>query len=57
MLPIGSNFARGWVIGLKRYADGNPTGIANANPILDTLEYQVDFRDGKFSELTENVIV
>ena len=57
MLPIGSNFARGRVIGLKRYADGNPTGIANANPILDTLEYQVDFRDGKFSELTENVIV
>ena len=57
MLPRGNNFARGRVIFRKRGADGNPTGRANANPILDTREYQVDFGDVEVSELTENVIV
>ena len=56
MLPIGSNFYRGRVIGRKTDADGNPTGRANANPIIDTREYQVDFRNGEVSELTANVI-
>ena len=36
MLPRGNKFSRGRVIVSKRYADGNPTGRANANPILDT---------------------
>ena len=56
MLPRGSNFSRGRVIGRKRDTDGNPTGRANANPILDTREYEVEFSNGEVSELTANVI-
>ena len=36
ILPRGSKFSRGRVIGRKRDVDGNPTGRANTNPILDT---------------------
>ena len=35
ILQRRSNFARGRVIVRKRDADRNPTGRANANPILD----------------------
>ena len=44
------------MIGRKREVDGNPTGRANPNSILDTQEYQVQFGDGEVSKLTENVI-
>ncbi len=42
--------ARKWDI------DGNPTGVANANPILDTRDYVVTFDDGDVTELTANLI-
>ena len=56
MLPRGSSYARGKVIGRKRDADGNVVGRSNENPILDTREYRVQFDDGEVSELTANVI-
>jgi hypothetical protein len=34
------------VISRKRDASGNPTGVARANPILDTRIYNVQFPDG-----------
>jgi hypothetical protein len=40
----------------KRDIDGNPTGVANANPILDTRAYVVTFDDGDVTELTANLI-
>ena len=56
MLPRGDSLARGRVVGRKRDADGNPLGRANANPILDTRRYEVEFADGEVTELTANVI-
>jgi len=40
----------------KRDADGNPIGRADANPILDTREYIVEFEDGDEAELNANLI-
>ena len=40
----------------KRDHEGNVIGISNANPILDTREYEVKFEDGDVTELTANVI-
>ena len=56
MLLIGSNFAHVRLIGRKSDVDGNPTGRAKENPILDTQEYQVELGYGEVSELTTNVI-
>ncbi len=36
--------------------DGNPIGLANSNPILDTRTYIIDFDDGDQTELTANLI-
>ena len=56
MLPRGSRYARGKVIGRKRNAYGNAVVRTNGNPILDTREYCVGFDDGEVSELAENMI-
>ena len=40
----------------KRDNAGNPIGLANANPILDTRSYIVHFDDGDQTELTANMI-
>jgi len=37
-------------------ADGNPIGWAAANPILDTREYIVEFKDGDEAQLNPNLI-
>ena len=47
---------KGRVKSRKRDADGNLTGRADANPILDTREYIVEFDDGDEAELTANLI-
>jgi hypothetical protein len=39
-----------------RNADGEVIGKANANPILDTGIYEVEFMDGRVSEITANSI-
>ena len=44
------------VIGWKRDQDGNPIGTRNANPILDTREYEVEFQDGATDTFTANII-
>ena len=39
-----------------RNEEGEETGRANANPILDTRTYEVEFQDGGISEITANLI-
>ena len=57
MLSSGSKILRGQVTGRKRNIDGNTTGQASDNPILETQEYSIQFEDGEVTELTENAIV
>jgi hypothetical protein len=38
-IPRGGTLVRGCVTSHKQGKDGNPVGLANANPILDTHEY------------------
>ncbi len=40
----------------KRDKDGNPVGLASANPILDTREYMFTFNDGDETVLNGNLI-
>ena len=40
----------------KRDANGRPVGKRNANPILDTREYEVEFSDGASDMFVVNVI-
>jgi hypothetical protein len=40
----------------NRDKDGNPIGLANANPILDTREYTFTFDDGDETVLNANLI-
>jgi hypothetical protein len=49
--------ARGQVVRRKRDADGNLIGWSNANPILDSRLYEVEFANGEVAKLTANVIV
>jgi hypothetical protein len=44
------------VVGRKRDADGNPIGVHNTNPILDTREYEVEFPDGATDVFMANMI-
>ena len=45
------------VKGRKRDSDGNPIGIRNAKPILDTRIYQLEFPDGRVEEYGMNVLI
>jgi len=57
MLPrCGGTMVKGRVAARKRDSDGNPIGLANANPILDTQSYVVHFDDGDQTKLTANMI-
>ena len=56
LLPNMGEMMKAKVIGRKRDADGNPIGVWNANPILDTREYQVEFPDGATDVFTANTI-
>ena len=47
MLPRGGTLAKGRVTERKRDHEGNFIGRSNANPILDTREYEVNFEDGE----------
>jgi hypothetical protein len=40
----------------KRDIHGNPLGLANKNPILDTRIYEVTFPDGHSAEYSANTI-
>ena len=56
LLPHGDNKVTGKVIKRARGQDGNPIGIRNSNPLLDTREYTVEFSDGSTAEYSANVI-
>jgi hypothetical protein len=56
LLPSMGTVVKAKVVGRKRDADGNPIGKRNANPILDTREYEVEFPDGATDVFTANII-
>jgi hypothetical protein len=47
---------KGHVTAQKRDKDGNPIGLANANPILDTREYTFTFNNGDETVMSANLI-
>ncbi|KAI2500399.1 Reverse transcriptase (RNA-dependent DNA polymerase) [Fragilaria crotonensis] len=55
-LPIGDRMVNAKVRERKRALDGTLIGKANANPILDTRTYDVEFSDGQLAEVSANVI-
>ncbi len=55
-VPRGETLMKGRVTSRKRDKDGNPAGLANANPILDTREYMFTFNDGDETMLNANLI-
>ncbi len=55
-VPRGGTLMKGHVTSRKRDNDGNPVGLANANPILDTREYTFTFDDGDETVLNANLI-
>ena len=56
LLPNADEMVVGRVIKRARGQDGNPIGIRNSNPLLDTREYVIEFSDGSTAEYTANVI-
>jgi hypothetical protein len=46
----------GKILRCKRELDGTMRGRANANPMLDTRTYEIEFPDGRSDEYTANVI-
>ena len=56
VLPREDKFSQVKVIGHKRDPGGNPTGVYNAQPVLGTRRYEVEFGDGEITKLTANLI-
>jgi hypothetical protein len=56
LVPHGDEMVHGRVIKRARGEDGNPIGIRNNNPILDTRAYEVEMPDGSTAEYAANVI-
>jgi hypothetical protein len=55
-VPIGDEIRSGKVVWRKREPDGTVRGRSNANPMLDTRTYEIEFPDGRSDEYTANVI-
>jgi hypothetical protein len=55
-VPRGGTLVKGRITSWKRDKDGNPIGLANVNPILDTREYTFTFDDGDETNLNANLI-
>jgi hypothetical protein len=55
-VPQGGTLMKGHITSRKRDKDGNPIGLANANPILDTREYTFTFDGGDETGLSANLI-
>jgi hypothetical protein len=55
-VPQGGTLMKGCVTSWKRDKDGNPVGLANANPILNTREYMFTCDDGDETVLNVNLI-
>ena len=56
LLPQGDGLASGHLVECSCNFDGNVIGRAHTNPILDTRMDQVEFAEGKVTELTTNII-
>ncbi len=55
-LPKADGYKAATVLCRKHDIHGNPIGMANQNPILDTRIYEVQFTDGHVEEYAANVI-
>jgi hypothetical protein len=55
-VPIGNEVRSGKVLRRKHELDGTVRGRTNANPMLDTRTYEIEFPDGSSDEYTDNVI-
>ena len=55
-LPIGDHIVRGTVKRRVIDSNGNPIGVSNPNPILDSREYEVELEDGSIQRYTANII-
>jgi hypothetical protein len=55
-VPIGDEIRSGKVLRRKHELDGNVRGRANANPMLETRTYEIEFPYGRSDEYTANVI-
>ena len=56
LLPRGDHMIIGHVMAQSHDADVNVVGRAHANPILDTVNYQVEFAGSEVTELTAKII-
>jgi hypothetical protein len=56
LLPNMGEMTKAKVVGRKNDADGNPISLRNANPLLDTRQYEVAFADGATDVFTANLI-
>jgi hypothetical protein len=56
LLPSGSELLRGIVKRRSHDLNGNPIGIRNPNPILDTRSYEVQMPDGSMETFATNII-
>jgi len=56
MVPKGDILVSARVIGRKTDRDGNPIGVGQLNPLLDTRVYEVQFPDGHTEEFAANTI-
>jgi hypothetical protein len=56
ILPSNDSQLFGTVTARKRDIHGNPVGMSNKNPILDTHVYEVTFPDGHTAEYSANMI-
>jgi hypothetical protein len=55
-MPQGDQFSYGIVRRRKRDSDGNLIGRSNANPLLDTSVYEVEFDSGETEAYSANII-
>jgi hypothetical protein len=55
-VPIGDEIRSGMVVWRKSKLDGTARGLANANLMLDTRTYEIEFPNGRSDEYTANVI-
>jgi hypothetical protein len=55
-VPIGDEIRSGKVVRCKRELDDTVRRQANANSMLDTRTYEIEFPDGRSDEYTTNVI-
>jgi len=56
ILPIEGSNRKGRVLRRKRNPNGDPIGVRNSNPLLDTREYDVIFPDGAVQSYLANDI-